>query len=75
MNPNDTLLTLSTVHVIGCLTNSGSNSELTENVYIELCEPGEPGACTMMVVEEIQSYMISFELTKPNHSNPALLVP
>ncbi len=24
------------------ITNSGSNSELKENVYIELCEPGEP---------------------------------
>ncbi len=33
------------------------------------------GACTMMVDEQIQSYRISFELTKPNHSNPALLVP
>ncbi len=29
----------------------------------------------MMVDEQIQSYKISFELTKPNHSNPALLVP
>ncbi len=29
----------------------------------------------MMVDEQIQSYRISFELTKPNHSNPALLVP
>ncbi len=34
-----------------------------------------PGACTMMVDEQIQSYRISFELTKPNHSNLALLVP
>ncbi len=33
------------------------------------------GACTMMVDEQIQSYRISFELTKPNHSNLALLVP
>ncbi len=33
------------------------------------------GACTMMVDEQIQSYRISFELTKPDHSNPALLVP
>ncbi len=32
-----------------------------------------PGACTMMVDEQIQSYRISFELTKPNHSNLALL--
>ncbi len=29
----------------------------------------------MMVDEQIQSYMISLELTKPNHSNQALLVP
>ncbi len=36
---------------------------------------GHTGACTMMVVEQIQSYRISFELTKPNHSNLALLVP
>ncbi len=28
----------------------------------------------MMVDEEIQSYRIRFELTKPSHSNPALLV-
>ncbi len=28
----------------------------------------------MMVYEQIQSYRISFELTKPNHSNPSLLV-
>ncbi len=28
-----------------------------------------------MVDEQIQSYRISFELTKPNHSNLALLVP
>ncbi len=28
-----------------------------------------------MVDEQIQSYRISFELTKPNHFNPALLVP
>ncbi len=34
-----------------------------------------PGACTMMVDEQIQSYRISFELTKPDHSNLALLVP
>ncbi len=33
------------------------------------------GACTMIVDEQIQSYRISFELTKPNHSNLALLVP
>ncbi len=33
------------------------------------------GACTMTVDEQIQSYRISFELTKPNHSNLALLVP
>ncbi len=32
---------------------------------------GPPGACTMMVDEQIQSYRISFELTKPNHSNLA----
>ncbi len=32
------------------------------------------GACTMIVNEQIQSYRISFELTKPNHSNLALLV-
>ncbi len=31
--------------------------------------------CTMMVDEQIQSYRICFELTKPNHSNLALLVP
>ncbi len=24
------------------ITNCGSNSELTENAYIELCEPAEP---------------------------------
>ncbi len=29
----------------------------------------------MIVDEQIQSSMISFELTKPNHSNVALLVP
>ncbi len=29
----------------------------------------------MIVDEQIQSYRISFELTKPNHSNLALLVP
>ncbi len=29
------------------------------------------GACTMMVDEQIQSYRISFKLTKPNHSNRA----
>ncbi len=34
-----------------------------------------PGACTMMVAEQTQGYRISFELTKPNQSNPALLVP
>ncbi len=28
-----------------------------------------------MVDEQIQGYRITFELTKPNHSNPALLVP
>ncbi len=28
----------------------------------------------MIVDEQIQSYTISFELTKPNHSNLALLV-
>ncbi len=33
------------------------------------------GACTMIVDEKIQSYVISFELTKLNHSNLALLVP
>ncbi len=33
------------------------------------------GACTMMVDEQIQSYRISFELTKLDHSNLALLVP
>ncbi len=38
------------------------------------CESG-PGACTMMIDEQIQSYRISFELTKPDHSNLALLVP
>ncbi len=89
MNPNDALLMLSMFRVIGCflrvtlsaacalalITNSGSNSELSENVYIELCEPGEPGVCTMMVDEQIQNYRISFELTKPNHFNAALLVP
>ncbi len=37
--------------------------------------PSKTGACTMMVDEQIQSYRISFELTKPNHSNLALLVP
>ncbi len=33
------------VHTPGALeliTNSGSNSELTENVYIELCDPADP---------------------------------
>ncbi len=35
----------------------------------------KPGACTMMVAEQTQGYRISFELTKPNQSNPALLVP
>ncbi len=35
----------------------------------------KPGACTMMVAEQTQGYSISFELTKPNQSNPALLVP
>ncbi len=35
----------------------------------------QSGACTMMVDEQILSYRISFELTKPNHSNPALLIP
>jgi len=29
----------------------------------------------MMVVEQTQGCMISFELTKPNQSNQALLVP
>ncbi len=29
----------------------------------------------MMIDEQIQSYRISFELTKPDHSNLALLVP
>ncbi len=33
------------------------------------------GACTTMVDEQTQCYRISFKLTKPNHSNPALLVP
>ncbi len=33
-----------------------------------------PGACTMMVAEQTQGYRISFELTKPNQSNLALLV-
>ncbi len=56
MNPIDALLMLSTFRVIGCflhvtlsgarapelITKSGSNSELTENVYIELCEPVDP---------------------------------
>ncbi len=46
-----------------------------EYLAIEIIESKCPGACTMMVDEQIQSYRISFELTKPNHSNPALLVP
>jgi len=42
-----------------------------ENIFISL--PAE--LCTMMVDEQIQTYRISFALTKPNHSNLALLVP
>ncbi len=34
-----------------------------------------PGLCTVMVDEQIQSDRISFESTKPNHSNTALFVP
>ncbi len=33
----------------------------------------KPGACTMIVDEQIQSYRIRFELTQPNPSNLALL--
>ncbi len=33
-----------------------------------------PGACTTMVAEQTQGYRIRFELTKPNQSNPALLI-
>ncbi len=44
-------------------------------VYFQHMHDDRPGACTMMVDEQIQSYRISFEFTKPNHSNPALLVP
>ncbi len=29
----------------------------------------------MMVAEQTQGYRISFELTKPNQSNPASLIP
>ncbi len=49
MNAADAILTLSTFPVIGCLlhvsrvqvliTNSGSNSELGEKVYIEPADP------------------------------------
>ncbi len=71
----DAHVTHSGAHAPELITNDGSNSELTENIYIKLCEPGEPVACTVMVAEQIQSYMIIFELTKPNHSITALLVP
>ncbi len=43
-------------------------------VFKSTFSPLSPGACTMMVDEQIQSYRISFKLTKPNHSNLALLV-
>ncbi len=35
-------VTLSGAHAPVLITNSGSNSELTENGYIELCEPAGP---------------------------------
>ncbi len=34
-----------------------------------------PGACTMMVAEQTQSFMIRFESTKPNQSDLDLSVP
>ncbi len=45
-------------------------------ICFDLCVllPLAPGACTMMVAEQTQGYRISFELTKPNHSNLAMLV-
>ncbi len=53
MNPTDALsvpcdwlfaarVTLSHVRTPEFITNSGSNSELTDNVDIELCEPADP---------------------------------
>ncbi len=47
---------------------------LTHSVNLDNLEVSS-GACTMMVAEQTQGYRISFELTKPNQSNPALLVP
>ncbi len=35
-------VTLSGARAPELITNSGSNSELSENIYIELCEPADP---------------------------------
>ncbi len=47
----------------------------TFNLRMEATLTCDLGACTMMVAEQTQVYRISFELTKPNQSNLALLVP
>ncbi len=56
---------------IQSVSRSDGGSAPRDDLYSPECQR-RSGACTMMVDEQIQSYRISFELTKPNHSNLAL---